>query len=85
MPLARDTSPEIEQRQLQAWRDMTPAAKADLITSLSAAAHELAMAGVRHRFPSASPREHFLRLAVVVLGPDLARSAYPEIVRLNLE
>jgi len=35
-------------------------------------------AGVRQRFPEASPREHFLRVAVIVLGPELASKAYPD-------
>jgi hypothetical protein len=33
---------------------------------------------VRQRYPDASSREHFLRVAVIVLGPDLARLAYPD-------
>jgi hypothetical protein len=35
-------------------------------------------AGVRQRHPDATPREHFLRVAVIVLGPDLACLAYPD-------
>jgi len=83
--LANDTDVDIERRQVQAWRDMTPAQKADLITSLSRASRDLALAGVRDRYPSATPREHFLRLAILTLGSDLARQAYPEIDRLGLE
>jgi len=33
---------------------------------------------VRQRHPDAPPREHFLRVAVIVLGPGLARLAYPD-------
>jgi len=64
---------------------MSPAQKADLITALSSAAREMALAGVRHRYPGASDREQFLRLAILTLGPELARRAYPEIDRLGLE
>jgi hypothetical protein len=39
----------------------------------------MAAAGVRQRHPDASPREQFLRLAVVILGSTLARRAYPDI------
>lgn len=85
MRLSRDTSPEIEQRQIEAWRDMSPAEKAALITGLSTAAREMALAGVRHRFPTAAPREHFLRLAIVTLGLELALGAYPEIARLDVD
>lgn len=84
-PLARDTPRDIEQRQVEAWRAMTPAAKADLIAGLSRAVRDMALAGVRHRFPDASPREHFLRLAILTLGRDLAGRAYPEIEQLGLE
>jgi len=63
---------------------MTPAEKAALITGLTQAVYELARAGIRHRYPHASPREQFLRLAIVSLGPDLARKAYPEIAEMDL-
>lgn len=63
IPLARDTSPEFEQRQIAAWRAMAPAQKAATVSGLTQAAYSLALAGVRHRYPDASPREQFLRLA----------------------
>lgn len=85
LPLNRDTSLDIEQRQLQAWRELSPAERADLISGLSAAAREMALAGVRARFPTAGPREHFLRLAIVTLGLELALGAYPEIARLDVD
>ena len=53
-----------------------------MVTGLTRAAAELAAAGVRQRFPDASPREHFLRLAVIILGPRLARLAYPDADRV---
>ena len=84
VPLARDTSAEIEERQVAAWREMTPAQKADLITALSSAAREMALAGVRQRYPGASDREIFLRLAMLTLGSELARRAYPDIDQLDL-
>ena len=81
--LALDTSPEIERLQIERWRNMTPPEKAALITGLTQAAFELSAAGVRHRYPNDSPREQFLRLAIITLGPDLARAAYPEIQWLD--
>jgi hypothetical protein len=62
---------------------MTPAAKAALISGLTRGAHRVAAAGIRHRHPDASPREQFLRLAVVILGSTLARRAYPDIDLLD--
>lgn len=81
-PLNLDTEPEIERRQVQAWRSMSASQKAALITGLTRAAYAMTWAGVRHRHPDASLREQFLRVAVIVLGPDLAARAYPEAARL---
>jgi hypothetical protein len=78
-PLSLDTSIDAERLQLEALRRMTPAAKAALISGLSRAAHRMAAAGVRQRYPDASPREQFLRLAAMILGSTLARRAYPDI------
>lgn len=84
VPLAADTSLEVEDRQIEAWRRMTPTEKGALITSLTQATFDMALAGIRQRFPDASPREQFLRLAILNLGPDLAAKAYPEIDALGL-
>jgi hypothetical protein len=83
-PLADDTPLDIEARQIEGWRRMTDAQKSRLISSLSRATREMALAGIRDRYPHASPREQFLRLAILTLGADLARTAYPEIDDLGL-
>ena len=57
---------------------MSAADKAAIVTGLTRAAFAMAAAGVRQRHPAASPREHFLRIAVIVLGPELAQRAYPD-------
>lgn len=62
---------------------MSPAEKAALITGLTQAARAMALAGIRERHPDASEREQFLRLAIITLGADLARRAYPEIDGLD--
>jgi hypothetical protein len=77
-PLSLDTSPDIERRQVESWRQMLPAHKAALVTGLTRAAWEMTAAGVRQRHPGTTPREQFLRVAVIVLGPDLACLAYPD-------
>jgi hypothetical protein len=82
-PLALDTPADVERLQVERWRQMSPAEKAAIITGLTQAAHDLALAGVRQRYPNATPREHFLRLAVLLLGPDLARKAYPDVADLD--
>jgi hypothetical protein len=82
-PLAGDTPLDIEGRQIEAWRRMTPAEKLSLVMDLTSTVRRLALAGVQQRYPNASPREQFLRLAVVTLGNDLARKVYPEIAALE--
>ena len=81
--LSIDTTPEIEHLQVERWRAMSPAEKAEMVTGLTQAVFELARAGVRHRYPHASPREQFLRLALDVLGRDLACRAYPDAAALS--
>lgn len=82
-PLALDTTPEIEQRQVEAWRRMRPAEKLTLVLRMSANVRQLALAGVRRRHPDLSKHEQQLRLAQVILGDELARAAYPEIDTLD--
>ena len=84
-PLSADTSPDIERLQIERWRQMSPADKAAIVTGLTQAVYDLARAGIRQRYPGASMREQFLRLAMVTLGPDLARKVYPEVATLDAE
>ena len=79
-----DTSPEVERMQIDGWRRMSAEQKAALITGLTDAAVSMTLAGIRHRYPDASPREQQLRLAVITLGPELARKAFPEIAALDV-
>ena len=83
-PLSLDTSREVERLQVERWRRATPAEKLAVVSGLTQAVYGLALAGVRQRYPTALPREQFLRLAVLTLGPVLARAAYPEIAALDL-
>ena len=79
-PVTLDTTPDIERLQIERWRQLSAAVKAAIVSGLTSAVYELALAGVRHRYPDASPREQFLRLAVNTLGPELAARAYQELV-----
>ena len=78
--LALDTPADVERRQVESWREMPAEQKAALITGLTRAACEMAWAGVSQRHPGASPRERFLRVAVILLGADLAARAYPDAI-----
>jgi hypothetical protein len=83
-PLTLDTDADTERRQIEAWRNMSAADKAAIVTGLTNTAFELALAGIRDRYPAESARHHWLRLAVLTLGSDLARRVYPEIVTRGL-
>jgi hypothetical protein len=80
--LSDDTAPEIEDVQVERWRAMSHAEKADLIVGLCQAADTLALAGIRQRHPTASERECFLRLAMLKLGRELACRVYPDAAAL---
>lgn len=81
-PLNLDTSPEIERLQVEAWQTMSTVRKAALVSGLTQAAVDMTLAGIRQRYPSASPHEVRLHFAVITLGRDLARAAFPDVDRL---
>ena len=78
MPTAHpaDTSPEVWEKQLELYRRMTPAEKAEGVRALTLAVNRVALAGLRQRYPAASESELRLRLAAVRLGADLVARAY---------
>jgi hypothetical protein len=82
-PLAEDTPAEVEQRQIEAWRRMSTAEKAALVSGLTHATLVMARAGLRQRYPGASDRELFLRMAVLTLGRELAERAYSDVRSLK--
>jgi hypothetical protein len=83
VPLSADTDRDSERRQHERWRSMSPAEKLRLVAELNVAVDTMARAGIRLRYPAASPREQFLRLACLKLGRDLASEVYPEIRQLD--
>ena len=83
MPLARDTAPDVERMQIEAWRRMSAAEKAAIVSGLTDAVIRLTIAGIRQRHPNATPEEQRLRLAVIMLGPALARTVFPDVATLD--
>ena len=57
---------------------MPPERKAATVTALTTMAIEMAEAGIRHRHPGESYESHRRRLAILLLGPDLAARALRE-------
>jgi hypothetical protein len=77
-PLAEDTPFEIEQIQIEMWRNMTTTRKLELVFGVSQSVDQAARAGVRLRHPGATEREAFLRLAILRLGYASAVEAFPD-------
>ena len=80
--LSKDTTPEVELKQVDLWRSMSPLEKARLTVDLSRSVCELALAGIRARHPGAGSREQLIRLAEVTLGPTATLRIYPDAVDL---
>jgi hypothetical protein len=73
---ALDTHAETERRLIELLRKASPTRKLALVIEANRTARALALAGLRERYPGASPVELKRRLADLWLGPELARKAY---------
>ena len=71
-----DTSPEAEAVLLRLWRETPGRRKWELMEDMNRTARALALAGLRGRYPDASPAELRRRLADLLLGPELAAQAF---------
>ena len=71
-----DTSPEAERVLIELLRKAPPWRRLQLADQMSRTARDLAMAGLRMRFPTASEAELRRRFADIHLGPELAARAY---------
>lgn len=74
-----DTSPEAEAVLFKLWRETPAWRKLEMMESLNQGARQLALVGLRQRFPDASPEELRRRLASILLGDDLASRVYGSI------
>ncbi|HNR03070.1 MAG TPA: hypothetical protein PKK59_11095 [Anaerolineaceae bacterium] len=71
--LYSDTHPKMEALQIQLWRQASPTQKMHMLAQLNASARLLALSGLRGQFPDASEAELKCKLAVLLLGEELAR------------
>ena len=71
-----DTSAEAERVQIEILRAMPSWRKLRLWNDLNMGMRQVALSGLRERFPNASPEELRRRLATLLLGPELAAKAY---------
>jgi len=74
--LSSDTHPRMEALQIQLWRQASPTRKMNMLAQLNASARMLAMAGLRSRFPNADETQLRFKLAVLLLGDELAHKVY---------
>ena len=75
-PKISDTTPEAERVRIQILRSMPDWRKFKLLNDLIMTSRELALAGLRERFPDADEKELRRRLASVLLGSELSSKAY---------
>jgi hypothetical protein len=71
-----DTSPESERVLIELLRRTPIWRRLQLAYEMSAAAREMARAGLRLRYPDASEKELQRRFADLHLGPELAQEVY---------
>jgi len=77
--LFSDTHPEMEALQIQLWRQASPTRKMNMLAQVNAAARLLALTGLRSQFPQASEAKLRFKLAVLLIGDELARKVYGDI------
>jgi hypothetical protein len=73
-----DTARDVEDRQVEAWRRLSSVEVAETLNAAWSAGTQIARFGLRDRFPAASEDELRVRLAVLMLGRDLAARVYPD-------
>lgn len=69
----------MEALQVQLLRGVPPWRKMEMLAGLNAYARELALSGLRQRYPQAEAAEIRRRLADLLLGPELARKVFGEL------
>jgi len=75
--LSADTTRDIEDRQIEQWRNLSSVNVAQRLNAAWTAGMHLAWFGLTDRFPAASDEELRVRLAILLLGRDLAARMYP--------
>ena len=77
--LSYDTHPEAERVQIELIRQMPSWRKLQLIGQMTQACQMLALSGLRQRHPDETPEELRLRLAVMMLGREMATRVYGQV------
>lgn len=77
MPIAQDTSPDADAVQLDAYRRMGGAGRAQILFRLTEMARRTSAAGIRKRHPDYDDAQVMLALARLLYGDELVQSACP--------
>ena len=80
--LFRDTDEEAERVMIEMARRMPSSKKMDMVWSLSDSCRQLALAGLRKRYPNATDEEMHCRLAALLFDRETVMAVYgwdPEI------
>ncbi len=77
--LFTDTHPQMEALQIQLWRQASPTRKMTMLAQLNATARTLALTGLRNQYHDADEAELRFKLAVLLLGDELARRVYGDV------
>jgi hypothetical protein len=77
--LSQDTHPDVERKQIELLRKIPPWQRLERANQMTLACHALALVGLRHRHPEASPHELRRRLADLTLGTELAARVYGQL------
>jgi hypothetical protein len=75
--IAQDTSPDADAVQLEAYRRMGGAGRAQVMFRLNEMARRTAEAGIRRRHPEYDDAQVMLALARLLHGDELVRRAWP--------
>jgi len=71
-----DTQPEAERVLIQMLRPLPAWRKLEMVGQMTLACRELALAGLRRRYPTASPQEMRRRLAALLLDRETVLRVY---------
>jgi hypothetical protein len=74
--LSSDTAPDVEEMQIERLRGMSVSRKLALVGQMNRAVKDLALAGLRQRYPDDTPDQRRRRLATLLLGSELATRVY---------
>jgi len=77
--LSSDTHPKMEALQIQLLRQASPTQKMNMLAQLNAFARLLVLADLRSQYPQAAEAELRRRLAIRLLGEDLAKKVYGDL------